>query len=481
MHFLSLTNGKKIYELKDYEGKGAVTSTFMDSLSCVRELDEYGYLKRLSLTRGKNNIEKMEFTFDRTRDNLMELKRKGDFGHYFEYDILDRLVTVKRDRRMWMDIILPQPQKLTLTTAKDTVMTISYSADGNILHKTGIGGYTYAENVRPHAVVSVDNNDGKIPSTTLNTIFNHLDRIQTIEDEATGLAMEFNYGPDLQRWSSKIASNGCDSITTVYAGNYEKITVNGRTREFYYLAGGAILIKENGTIKPYIAFTDYLGSIMSVADENGSKVFDASYDAWGVQSIKTNNIGLRRGYTGHEMLPEFGIINMNGRLYDPQLGRFFSPDPIVQLPENTQNYNRYSYCLNNPLKYNDPSGQIFESAIIFGIYNLASSMIQAAGNGKNIWKAGGLSLLSSAASFGIGQYFGSVTTIGKELLRAGAHGAASGVLSMLDGGNLASGFLSGATASGIGSLPSKTNGQWISKILAGSFTGGFVSLVTGGE
>jgi len=62
------------------------------------------------------------------------------------------------------------------------------------------------------------------------------------------------------------------------------------------------------------------------------------------------------GHTGHEMLCGFGLINMNGRLYDPGLQRFLSPDNLVQAPENGQNYNRYSYCLNNPLRYADPSG-----------------------------------------------------------------------------------------------------------------------------
>ncbi len=57
-----------------------------------------------------------------------------------------------------------------------------------------------------------------------------------------------------------------------------------------------------------------------------------------------------------KMLDEFGLINMNGRCYDPVVGRFLSPDIIVQNPNNTQCYNRYSYAINNPLKYNDPSG-----------------------------------------------------------------------------------------------------------------------------
>ena len=60
----------------------------------------------------------------------------------------------------------------------------------------------------------------------------------------------------------------------------------------------------------------------------------------------------------HETIPEFGLINMNSRVYDPQLGVFLSPDPLMQDMENSQNFNRYAYCFNNPLKYTDPSGEI---------------------------------------------------------------------------------------------------------------------------
>ena len=81
--------------------------------------------------------------------------------------------------------------------------------------------------------------------------------------------------------------------------------------------------------------------------------FYASYSAWGRQTVKLNTIGRQRGYCGHEMLNEFNLINMNGRIYDPVLGCFLSPDNYVQMPDNSQNFNRYSYCLNNPLKYTD--------------------------------------------------------------------------------------------------------------------------------
>ena len=90
-----------------------------------------------------------------------------------------------------------------------------------------------------------------------------------------------------------------------------------------------------------------------------------SFDAWGRPRHPDNwsytNIPdwthLDRGFTGHEHLPEFGLINMNGRMYDPLIGRFLSPDNYVADATNPQDYNRYSYARNNPLKYTDPTGE----------------------------------------------------------------------------------------------------------------------------
>ena len=89
-----------------------------------------------------------------------------------------------------------------------------------------------------------------------------------------------------------------------------------------------------------------------------------SYDAygrrrnpsnWNDYNVKTPRL-ITRGYTGHEHMDGFGLINMNGRMYDPVIGRVLSPDPFVSSATSTQSYNRYSYCLNNPLRYTDPTG-----------------------------------------------------------------------------------------------------------------------------
>ena len=109
--------------------------------------------------------------------------------------------------------------------------------------------------------------------------------------------------------------------------------------------------------------TDHQGSLAACIDATSGGVTHMSYDAWGRRRNTDGTYGnvsatFDRGYTGHEHLDEFGLINMNGRLYDPILGRMLSPDIVVQQADYTQSYNRYSYCLNNPLRFVDPSGWV---------------------------------------------------------------------------------------------------------------------------
>jgi RHS repeat-associated protein len=403
-------DGKEVYQLTSYNGLSTTTS-FRNGISLTRTRDANGYESLAELTKlhleqyadsaktpidgpildpiigpninsiqtngvtigGRPSIggggsyfedrflkvlDCHDVSYDPLTDNLLARKRYGRSVEAFGYDNLDRLTSISTSTAT----------TVTGTGTLTEVMGITYAPNGNILSKTGVGDYTYNSSVKPHAVMSVDNTDGLIPSNALSTSFNIYGMISTIEDEDSDRIMFFSYGPDLQRSSTTMSKNGQDERKTVYVGNYERITEGGITREFYYLDGGVIIIKQDGEFKPYQAFTDNLGSILSVVDENGEKVFDASYDAWGYQTVTLNEIGLHRGYTGHEMLNEFGIINMNGRLYDPVLGRFFSPDNYVQMPDNSQNFNRYSYCLNNPLKYTDPSGELWWLAPIIGAY-----------------------------------------------------------------------------------------------------------------
>ena len=113
---------------------------------------------------------------------------------------------------------------------------------------------------------------------------------------------------------------------------------------------------------------DHLGSVDTITDEAGRAVERLSYGAFGKRRIAAGAnawtdpalaiaaVNTPRGFTGHEHLDDFQLVHMNGRVYDPALGRFMSADPFVQFAESTQGLNRYSYVDNNPLSFTDPSG-----------------------------------------------------------------------------------------------------------------------------
>ena len=165
-------------------------------------------------------------------------------------------------------------------------------------------------------------------------------------------------GPDQQRWKTTLKKNNIDTKTILFAGDYEKVTANGITQELYYIGDKVLFVKQAGQPdKIYCLIKDHIGSIVKIVDNTGATVFAANYDVWGNRTVTNNTYAFHRGFTGHEHLPEFNLINMNGRVYDPILGRFLSPDPFVQASDLSRNFNRYSYCLNNPLIYTDPGGE----------------------------------------------------------------------------------------------------------------------------
>jgi RHS repeat-associated protein len=161
---------------------------------------------------------------------------------------------------------------------------------------------------------------------------------------------------------------------------YEKeVTDSGMTEHKHYLSAGGMVfamqitrsgnLAQGGSAKPaenlQYLHTDHLGSVAIVTDQDGSVTERLAYDPWGKRrfpngTADTNDsiIGLTldRGFTMHEHLDEMGLIHMNGRIYDPLIGRFMSADPFIQAPDNLQSHNRFAYVMNNPLSMADPSG-----------------------------------------------------------------------------------------------------------------------------
>ncbi|MDP3685025.1 MAG: RHS repeat-associated core domain-containing protein, partial [Ignavibacteria bacterium] len=179
-------------------------------------------------------------------------------------------------------------------------------------------------------------------------------------------------------------------MTRWYIGNsYIKEVVGGVTKEYNFIGGDVytapvVAVIQSGTITYYYLLRDHLGNITHQVNTSNTVVAEYNFDAWGRRrsaddwsyTLDANDLALfaDRGFTGHEHLTLFNLVNMNGRLYDPLVGRFLNVDPYVQMPDYSQNVNRYSYCLNNPLKFSDESGEFLTWSFGKGSFSIGFNL-----------------------------------------------------------------------------------------------------------
>ena len=119
----------------------------------------------------------------------------------------------------------------------------------------------------------------------------------------------------------------------------------------------------------YYYLPDALGSSNILTDRSGTVVQHYEYSTFGQTSYQNNTSAfpVSNRYTGQIADDETGLLYYGGRYYDPQLGRFIQPDPTIPDPYDSQSYNRYSYCSNNPLNEVDPSGYYGEGSDSYSI------------------------------------------------------------------------------------------------------------------
>ncbi len=287
---------------------------------------------------------------------------------------------------------------------------IGYNAIGNITSKTGIGTYTYpasgASSVRPHAVSSItgtvngvvnpsygyDTNGNMTAGASRTVTYTAFNMADTITQGAASYAL--SYDDDHQRIKQCIGAS-CATSATYYlnaAGTMAEKFVAGATTTWRdYLQVDGKIVGERfctgaapctaGTTWTWFAL-DHLGSIVLVTNGAGGVVERDSDDAWGLRRNPNGTDAVcgsivsvtTRNFTGHEMLDGACLVNMNARIYDPQIARFMTVDPLdwvswqhgskamfVVYTADPQNFNVYSYVGNNPLTKADPTGKFGEA------------------------------------------------------------------------------------------------------------------------
>jgi RHS repeat-associated protein len=399
----------------------------------------------------------------------------------FRYDLLDRLTTYKVEAAGDASAI--------------RTVTTSYNAIGSILSKSDVGGYAYNASgaSQPHAVRSAGgvnyeyDANGSLTSTTgaqtrVNTwtAFNQPERMK-YADRTVGFLYDHDYKrvqETLTYRDSNVAVRTTYMIHPDNAGGlgYEREISNGKDESRHYISvGGSVIavVKTlnaggvlNGAVSSDPAMTNYwhkdsLGSIVAVSNAQGAVLERMAFDAWGrrIKPSGGNDANLDpahgdRGFTGHEHLDELALVHMNGRIYDPLIGRFLSGDPVIQSPEDLQNYNRYSYVLNNPLRYTDPSGNCifgFDTAVCVAMFVAGTAMMV---EGNQYWRMVG-SLLTAGSMMGTAANPGLLTEagigVGNVVGQAALTGAYTGfVMSHGDLGAAMQGAVFSAMFAGIG-------------------------------
>ncbi len=223
---------------------------------------------------------------------------------------------------------------------------------------------------KPHALDKAVTASGLFPSTPQTVTYTGFDKVLKVKQGGDSLVYTYGHGHQRIAMEEHV---GNTVRTKRYVGACERVTETMGSlttdRWLTYLSGPfgvfAVVERRQGVNTLHYILKDHLGSWTTITDSDGVVEQRLSYDAWGnLRDPNTWNGSFTgtpmfdRGFTGHEHLAAFGLINMNGRMYDPMMSSFLSVDRFVQSLNNSQSFNRYAYCLYNPLRYMDPTGWV---------------------------------------------------------------------------------------------------------------------------
>lgn len=349
--------------------------------------DTTGRLKA-SVARHASGATVQDFAldYDQVGNVLQRVDKVSKSAERFEYDALNRITAASR-------------------MLEDRV-TVSYDPLGNILKKSKTGNYQYCDTDRTRVLCGLEKPDGTLSEFKYDAAgnmvqmgekrlaYNGEGRVTSIL-EGWSKGSEFRYGADgeLIHQESRFNQN---KFEVTYLGDTELVREafapplsptpeRTRLRHFISTPTGTLgffeytywhfpyrhaapmygmLLMDNPLRSSEMTagltyfVKDQLGTLRATVNDTGEVLERFDYDPWGKRRQGKEYVyrSVRQGFTGHEHLDNLDLIHMGGRIYSPSLARFVSPDPVIQALGYSQSHNRYSYVLNNPLRFVDPSG-----------------------------------------------------------------------------------------------------------------------------
>ncbi len=392
--------GSVYWQANDTDAAGRIRSeTFGNGVSSTSTYDQIDGLIRSRTSGPGNAVQNVSYQWDPMGNLNQRQDLATNLTESFIYDALNRVNTS------------------TLNGVQNLSVTYDAAGLGNILTKTGMSGsYDYTTNqvgctytgltAQPHAVRNAggvaycyDMNGNMISRGGQATIWYSYNLPNQINKTVATYA-QFWYGAGRNRYKQVSVTASGQSMpagteTTIYVGGlFQRVTKPSGVVEYQHtiLAGSeAVAIKNlrsTGVNDVRYLHKDHLGGVDTITKEAGVVVTRLSYDAYGKRrdagtwagtpgtTTWTTIAGVtHRGFTYHEHLDNVDLIHMNGRVYDPVLGRFLSADSIIQAPLMSQSLNRYSYVMNNPLSAVDPSGNSWLSSLFSAVGRLFKNQV----------------------------------------------------------------------------------------------------------
>lgn len=313
------------------------------------------------------NLQNLTYNWD-VAGNLHErIDNRQSLTEQFAYDSMNRLLSS------------------TLNSANN--LTLTYDASGNIASKSDVSASAYVyDTTHKHAVktagswsMTYDANGNMITRAGGLISWYSYNLPNTIN--YTSNSTQFFYNSSHQRWKQVANYSGVVETTHYIGGLLEIMTRGSAPTEYRHQipAGSSTAVytrRTDGTTGTYYATSDHLGSSDLVLDSAANVLARESFTPFGARRgsnwTGTPTVGdytafgnsTRKGFTEHEMLDSVSLVHMNGRVYDPYLGRFLSADTVIQSLGATESINPYAYAWNDPLKYTDPSGHSLGSFLV---------------------------------------------------------------------------------------------------------------------
>jgi len=502
LSYLEYPDGEKLYYYYDYLGRTRTIKRLSPQAAGdaglafyikSTEYNEFGQVKKivygndvtrsyyyyplnkrlqriLSIEKGGRTLQDFNYEYD-AAGNISKITDKVySATQIFKYDHLSRLIEANG---------AAYGQKI-----------YQYDQIGNFTNNSGVES-RYGENgAGPHAITSQSNGremeydangnmkivreDGAVKEL----VYDSENRLNELRLNGNRVANYF-YDGDGGRTKKTVYSAGAGQTTKFIGALAEESA--GKATDFIYAGSQRIASVTAGEIAFFL--DDHLGGANVVTDVSGAVKEIVEYLPYGEFSRRdkrganTTSSGAASGryFTGQKLDEEFGLYYYGARYYWPGIGRFISPDSIVQAPTDPQSLNRYAYCRNNPVNLVDPTGHKWSWKKFWnsfaGAFVGAIVTALTAGAGVALWAAG---------MYG-GMVGGAIT--------GGLNGGYQGALI----GFAAGGVLGGLGGWGLGIAQAhKMTGWYIGGMLAigagvagatdswDSFTGGLTGGIVGG-